>query len=82
MSASCLHSSSLRVIIVDVLVDVIIVVVIFVVVVVATRSFLHIVSRSVNRNHGSSRSVPGVEEIELPPFAFIYDLVNYEIQYQ
>ena len=77
-----MHSSSLRVIIFDVVVDIIIVVVIFVVVIVATWSFLHIVSFSTNRNHGSSRSVPGIEEIELPPFAFIYDLVNYEIQYQ
>ncbi len=77
-----MHSSSLRIIIFDVVVDIIIVVVIFVVVIVATGSFFHIVLFSANRNHGSSRSVPGVEEIELLPFVFIYDLINYEIQYQ
>jgi hypothetical protein len=67
---------------IPIIVAIVIVVVIFVVVVVATWSFLHIVSRSANRNYGSSRKVPGVEEIELPPFMFIYDLVNYKIQYQ
>ena len=77
-----MHSSLLRVFTFHVVVDIIIVAVIFVVVIFASRSFLHIVSFSANRNHGSSRSVPGVEEIELPPFALIYDLVNYEIQYQ
>ncbi len=77
-----MHSSSLRVIIFDIVVDIIIVVVIFVVVIVTTQSFLRIVSFSANRNHGSCLSDTGVEEIELPPFALIYDLVNYKIQYQ
>ncbi len=77
-----MHFSSLRFIIFYIVLDVVIIVVIYVIVIVASRSFLRILSRSGNRNHGSSRSVPGVEEIELPPLAFVYDLVNYEIQYQ
>jgi hypothetical protein len=37
---------------------------------------------SANRNHGSSRKVPDIEIIHLPLFVLIYDLVNYEIQFQ
>ncbi len=65
-----------------IVVAIVVVVVIFVFVVVATRSFRHIVSISANRNHGSSRKVPDIEIIDLPLFALIYDLVNYEIQFQ
>jgi hypothetical protein len=63
---------------------VVVVVVVFIifVFVVATRSFLHILLISANRNHGSSRKVPDIEIIDLPLFALIYDLVNYEIQFQ
>ena len=35
-----------------------------------------------NTNHGSFGKVPGVEKIELLPFACKYDLINYEIQFQ
>ncbi len=67
---------------VAVVVAIILVTVVFVFVVVATGSFRHIVSKMANTNHGSSEKVPDIEIIELPPFALIYDLVNYEIQFQ
>jgi hypothetical protein len=70
------------VVIAIVVVIVVVVFVIFVFVVLATRSFRHIVLFSANRNHGSSRKVPDIEIIDLPLFALIYCLVNYEIQFQ
>ncbi len=65
-----------------VVVVVAVVFVIFVFVILATRSFHHILSFSANRNHGSSRKVPDIEIIDLPLFALIYYLVNYQIQFQ
>jgi hypothetical protein len=63
---------------------VVVIVIVFVFVIVATRSFWHIVSISANTNHGSSGKVTDtdIEIIDLPLFVLIYDLVNYEIQFQ
>ncbi len=67
---------------VAIVVTIVLVVVVFVFAVVATCSFHHIVSMMANTNHGSSAKVPGIKIIDLLPFALIYDLVNYEIQFQ
>ena len=65
-----------------VLATIAVVIAIIVFVIVATRPFRYIVSMMANTNHGSSGRVPDIEKIELPPFVFKYDLVNYEIQFQ
>ena len=65
-----------------IVVAVVVIIVIFVLIVVTTWSFRHIVSMTAHTNHGSSGKVPGVEKIELPPFAGKYDLVNYKLQLQ
>ena len=67
---------------ITIVVAIVVVAVIFVFVIITTRSFQHIVSMMANTNHCSSGKVPDIEIIELPPFALIYDLVNYEIQFQ
>ena len=67
---------------VAIIVAIVVVIVVFVFVFVAIRSFRYIVSMMANTNHGSSGKVPDIEIIDLPPFVLIYDLVNYEIQFQ